>query len=557
MSFDIHHLKQMILQIHTEMKKFIITPVLALLVTAGTALTAQDNTEYLGLPGDNLNLYAVMNLFQESPTLEDFERNLNDANSRINNLDLNGDNLVDYITVNDYIDGNVHNIVLRTALNRLENQDLAVFTVQKFRNGTVQIQLIGDEALYGRNYIVEPVDDDNYAGTYNPGYTGNGRVSVNVNIVADWPLVRYIYYPGYTTWHSSWYWGYYPSYWNPWRPYYWHYYYGYHYNDYRDYYRFYRRYNHNRYDRYNDFYYGRIRSHSPMVDRRIREGHYSSTYSRPEMRREGEAQYSRVYAERRQAPSVTSPASVRRSNTTQRPDQAVQNRSTSGTTASRRSVTQSSTPAVQNRTASRTTTAQRPATTQRSIPSSVQNRSASRPEAVQRPATSQRSTPAVQNRSVSRPEAVQRPATSQRSTPAVQNRSVSRPESVQRPATSQRSTPAVQNRSVSRPESVQRPATSQRSTPAVQNRSVSRPEAVQRPATSQRSAPAASGRSSAAPQSSPRRESVSSSRPSAPTARASSAPSRSSGPSSGTRSSSSSSRSSSKESGSSQSSRRN
>jgi len=54
------------------MKKFIITPVLALLVTAGSALMAQDYTdEYLGLPGDNLNLYAVMNLFQESPTLED------------------------------------------------------------------------------------------------------------------------------------------------------------------------------------------------------------------------------------------------------------------------------------------------------------------------------------------------------------------------------------------------------------------------------------------------------------------------------------------------------
>jgi len=537
----------MILQIHTEMKKFIITPILALLVTAGTALMAQDNPdEYLGLPGDNLNLYAVMNLFQESPTLEDFERSLNDANSRINNLDLNGDNLVDYITVNDYIDGNVHNIVLRTALNSFENQDLAVFTVQKFRNGTVQIQLIGDEALYGRNYIVEPVYDNNYAGTYNPGYTGNGRVRVNVNIVADWPLVRYIYYPGYITWHSSWYWGYYPSYWNPWRPYYWHYYYGYHYNNYRDYYRFYRRWNHNRYDRYHDFYYGRIRSHSPMVDRRIREGHYSSTYSRPEMRREGEAQYSRVYAERnqarsvnntvnsqtrrsasqstreyasagqgnssvrRQAPSATGSPSLQRSTSTQRPAQAVQNRSTSGTTAARRSATQSSAPAVQNRTASRTSTAQRPATAQRSMPSSVQNRSVSRPEAVQRPVTSQRSAPAVQNRSVSRPEAVQRPATAQRSAPAVQNRSVSRPESVQRSGAPQRS------------------------------------------------APSASGRSSAASQSSPRRESASPSRPSAPTARASSAPSRSSGQGSVARSSTSSSRSSSsKESGSSQSSRRN
>jgi hypothetical protein len=100
------------------MKKLIITSILAALLTAGTALMAQDYPdEYIGLPGDNLNLYAVMNLFQESPTIEDFERNLNDVNSKINNLDLNGDNMVDYITVNDYIDGNVHNIVLRMSLS--------------------------------------------------------------------------------------------------------------------------------------------------------------------------------------------------------------------------------------------------------------------------------------------------------------------------------------------------------------------------------------------------------------------------------------------------------
>src|SRR5512137_2615826 len=158
------------------MKKFLITSILAALVTSGSTVLAQDYPdEYIGLPGDNLNLYAVMNLFQESPTLEDFERNLNDADSRINNLDLNGDNMVDYITVNDYIDGSVHNIVLRVAMNRNETQDVAVFTVQKFRNGTVQIQLVGDEALYGRNYIVEPIYDNNYAGTYNPGYTGRSR----------------------------------------------------------------------------------------------------------------------------------------------------------------------------------------------------------------------------------------------------------------------------------------------------------------------------------------------------------------------------------------------
>ena len=40
------------------------------------AQTEQDTT-LLGLPGDNLNLYAVLDLFQKSKTIEDFEKELN------------------------------------------------------------------------------------------------------------------------------------------------------------------------------------------------------------------------------------------------------------------------------------------------------------------------------------------------------------------------------------------------------------------------------------------------------------------------------------------------
>ena len=108
------------------------------LLAAGSALKAQNRQEeYLGLPGDNLNLYAVMQLFQNSKTLEEFERNLNDGNSNVNNLDLNGDNLVDYIKVYDNQNGNIHNIVLQVAVGPRDNQDVAVFTVQRFNNGQV------------------------------------------------------------------------------------------------------------------------------------------------------------------------------------------------------------------------------------------------------------------------------------------------------------------------------------------------------------------------------------------------------------------------------------
>jgi hypothetical protein len=282
------------------MKKFLNTAILLAMVTTCTTIAAQpQQKEYLGLPGDNLNLYAVMKLFQESETLEGFERKLNDENSRINNLDLNGDNLIDYIRVVDYVDKNVHNIVLRVAINKHEDQDVAVFTVQRFNNGQVQVQLIGDQALYGKNYIIEPIYDDQYANeTPNPGYVGNSSGTTVVRTtyyeVAEWPLVRFIYMPGYIEWHSSWYWGYYPPYWHPWMPYYWDFYYGYHYNWYHDYYRHYHHCDHYRYDHWNDFYYSSRRSYSPYVSHGIRDGHYEATYSHPDQRRQGEALYERT-----------------------------------------------------------------------------------------------------------------------------------------------------------------------------------------------------------------------------------------------------------------------
>ncbi len=263
-----------------------------------TAMAQPRQDEYLGLPGDNLNLYAVMKLFQESETIEGFERNLNDENTRINNLDLNGDNYIDYIKVIDYADGNVHNIVLRVAINKYENQDVATFTVQRFSDGQVQIQLIGDEALYGKNYIIEPYYDRTYAGqTPNPGYSG--YTSGNVTIVttsrielASWPVIRFIFAPDYVVWRSSWYWGYWPTYWHPWRPFSWNFYYGYHSNWYHNYDRYYHRCDHFRYDHWNNFYSSR-RSYSPLVGSRIRNGYYKETYSHPDQRRDGEALYSR------------------------------------------------------------------------------------------------------------------------------------------------------------------------------------------------------------------------------------------------------------------------
>jgi hypothetical protein len=270
--------------------------VLVLLFSLGFSLNARANgDERLNLPGDNLNLYAVMNLFQESETLEAFERSLNAEDSKINNLDLNGNNLIDYIRVIDYPDGDAHTIVLQVAINERENQDVAVITVYKDKNGQVHIQLIGDEYLYGKSYIIEPY----YASeTPNPGYTGNTRVVTRTTYVEvqSWPVVRYIYTPTYVVWRSPWYWGYYPAYWNPWRPFYWDYYYGYHSHWHSHYYSHYRHCNYYSYPRYTVHYYHNHRSHSSTVRSYRDNGQYNYTYSRPDLRQEGSKDSRRHYA---------------------------------------------------------------------------------------------------------------------------------------------------------------------------------------------------------------------------------------------------------------------
>jgi len=279
---------------------------LILLFLLGLTVTARVNTEEkLNLPGDNLNLYAVMDLFRESETLEGFEQNLNAEDSKINNLDLNNDGKVDYIKVIDYVDGEVHTIVLQVAVTEKENQDVAVFTVQKDNNNQVQVQLIGDKELYGNDYIIEPIYDDATAvSTPNPGYAGNtNTVQVEKVVVtkttyvevASWPVIRYIYVPTYVAWHSPWYWGYYPSYWRPWSPYYWDYYYGYHSHYYTHYYGYYHHSHHYRYPYYSDHYYNRYRSYSHTVNHHRQSGVYKNTYSHPETRAQGSADFKRKY----------------------------------------------------------------------------------------------------------------------------------------------------------------------------------------------------------------------------------------------------------------------
>ena len=210
------------------MKNSIKISALSLLMFSGAVAYSQSDS--LGLPGDNLDLNAVLSIFKQSSTVEDFEKRLNSADTKINNLDLNNDQQVDYLRVVDYGKDNFHSIVIQDPVSKGESQDVAVIEIEKKDNQTAHIQIVGDETLYGKNYIIEPTteaqaksssNNSNSDDAYNTNTNSNGQSSSQITVVNvwGWPSVGYLYSPGYSYWVSPWYWGYYPGWYSPWRPY--------------------------------------------------------------------------------------------------------------------------------------------------------------------------------------------------------------------------------------------------------------------------------------------------------------------------------------------------
>lgn len=266
------------------MKNFILVSLLLSLLgySKPTFSQAPAKADSLGLPGDNLNLYVVLQLFQESKTLEEFEKKLNQESLKVNNLDLNNDDKIDYIKVVDNKNNGAHVIVLQTPVNDKETQDIAVIEVEKDKKENIVVQIVGSEELYGKDYIIEPKENDSSAkltdNNKNVSETGeSAKVYVSINY---WPVIQYMYAPSYVVYVSPWYWSYYPVWWNPWAPWYWHDYYYHHYHHHHHHY--YGYYHQTVFYRNIDAhtYYGPRRSTSTFVQKNRTEGRYNRTYKR-------------------------------------------------------------------------------------------------------------------------------------------------------------------------------------------------------------------------------------------------------------------------------------
>ena len=145
---------------------------------------------------EGLDLRAVGELFRNAPNAEAFERDLNDPKKGVNNLDLDDNGDVDYIRVVDQATGDTHVLILQVPLSETEFQDVATIEVEKSKNKTYEVQLHGNEQIYGVDYYVRPA----------------GVVWASV------AFIGWLYSPVYRPYRSVYYYGYYPPYWRPWRP---------------------------------------------------------------------------------------------------------------------------------------------------------------------------------------------------------------------------------------------------------------------------------------------------------------------------------------------------
>ena len=216
------------------MKTSIIVTALLLLLN-NSFMHAQSNaveSSSTTLPGDNLNLNGVLNVFKESSSVQNFEIQLNDQTSKLNNLDLNKDGKVDYLRVHEKGSKKNHHLIIQAVLGEKDIQDVAVINITKKGDALARVQIVGDEALYGKNYIIEPkletvASNDSTAAITNTN-AGTTQITTNNYITNNnyqstpggfynawyWPSVSIMFAPAYVCWQSPFFWGYYPVWWN-------------------------------------------------------------------------------------------------------------------------------------------------------------------------------------------------------------------------------------------------------------------------------------------------------------------------------------------------------
>jgi hypothetical protein len=180
-------------------QRFVTSATLLLLLVSYGLVSAQEDVTIVAPTSEaaeGLDLKAVSELFKDSKNLEEFEKALNDPEVGINNLDLDENGEVDFIRVVEEVGDGTHLIILQVPLGENEFQDVATIEVEKTGDDGYNMQVHGNEVIYGVDYYVAPT-------------------AVHIS---TWPIIPWIYRPVYRPYRSAFYFGFYPRWWRPYRP---------------------------------------------------------------------------------------------------------------------------------------------------------------------------------------------------------------------------------------------------------------------------------------------------------------------------------------------------
>lgn len=167
------------------MKKLVLGLLLAFTLFSYRDIQAQVVVSSSVNLGDNLDLQELGELVKDSRNAQNIERELN-QNGSINNLDLNNDGNVDYITVTEYGNGNSKGFSFTVDLGN-RKQEVATIVINR-ENGYATMNIQGDQRLYGQsayyqsNYSLSELLIMSYLFSYHTPY---------------YSPYRYGYYPTY------------------------------------------------------------------------------------------------------------------------------------------------------------------------------------------------------------------------------------------------------------------------------------------------------------------------------------------------------------------------
>lgn len=127
-----------------------------ILISHISCIVAQTQVTAVTQYNECLDLKAVVTLFSNSSSVEDFEKSLNNSNLHISNLDLNNDGYADYLRCVEVAEGLDRYIIIQAIIDSNLYQDVATIFVTKDTSNVITVQIIGDSYLYGSNYIIQP-----------------------------------------------------------------------------------------------------------------------------------------------------------------------------------------------------------------------------------------------------------------------------------------------------------------------------------------------------------------------------------------------------------------